>query len=215
VRLLITSRDVIHSFYVPELRVKQDALPGRYTQTWFNADRPGRYQIFCAEYCGLSHSGMLAELVVLPGPAFDQWIADQRRALAQAQDGAATRGERVLPGSDLLAEGRTVAAQQGCLKCHSVDGSRHIGPTFLDLWQRREKLSTGEEIAADEAYLTRSMMDPAAQVVAGYQNVMPSFQGRMTPPEVAAVVEYLKSLKTPAVQAGPSEGPVYESTPRK
>jgi cytochrome c oxidase subunit 2 len=96
-----------------------------------------------------------------------------------------------------------------------VDGSRHIGPTFLDLYRRQEKLSTGELVPADEAYLTRSMMDPAAQVVAGYQNVMPSFQGRMTPPEVAAVLEYLKSLKTPAVQAGPSEGPVYESTPRK
>jgi cytochrome c oxidase subunit 2 len=217
VRLLLTSRDVIHSFFVPELRVKQDALPGRYTQTWFEADRPGRYQIFCAEYCGLSHSGMLGELVVMPPADFDAWLAEQRRgeALAQAQDGAATRGEQVLPGSDLLAEGRTVAVQQGCFKCHSVDGSRHIGPTFQDLWQRREKLSTGEVVTADEAYLTRSMMDPAAQVVAGYQNVMPSFQGRMTPPEVAAVVEYLKSLKTPAVQAGPSEGPVYESTPRK
>jgi cytochrome c oxidase subunit 2 len=215
VRLLITSRDVIHSFFVPDLRVKQDALPGRYTQTWFNPDRPGRYQIFCAEYCGLSHSGMLGELVVMPPDEFDAWLAEQRRGEARAQDAAASAGEDVMLGSDILAQGRAVAAQQGCLKCHSVDGSRHIGPTFLDLYRRQEKLSTGEVITADEAYLTRSMMDPAAQVVAGYQNVMPSFQGRMTPPEVAAVVEYLKSLKTPAVQAGPSEGPVYESTPRK
>jgi cytochrome c oxidase subunit 2 len=215
VRLLITSRDVIHSFFVPELRVKQDALPGRYTQTWFNADRPGRYQVFCAEYCGLSHSGMLAELVVMAPSEFDDWLATQRRGEALAQDAALSASEGRLPGSTLLEQGRLVAAQQGCLKCHSVDGSRHIGPTFLDLYQRREKLSTGELVEADEGYLTRSMMDPAAQVVDGYQNVMPSFQGRMTPPEVAAVVEYLKSLKTPAVQAGPSEGPVYESTPRK
>ncbi len=215
VRLLITSRDVIHSFFVPGLRVKQDALPGRYTQTWFNADQPGRYQIFCAEYCGLSHSGMLGELVVMPPADFDAWLAEQRRGAALAQDAAATPGEPLMLGSSILEQGRVVAAQQGCLKCHSVDGSRHIGPTFLDLYRRQEKLSTGELVPADEAYLTRSMMDPAAQVVAGYQNVMPSFQGRMTPPEVAAVLEYLKSLKTPAVQAGPSEGPVYESTPSK
>lgn len=215
VRLLITSRDVIHSFYVPELRLKQDALPGRYTQTWFNADVPGRYAIYCAEYCGLSHSGMLGELVVMPPAEFDAWVAEQRKGQALAQDGAAAGGEGVRPGSNILEQGRLVAAEQGCLKCHSVDGSRHIGPTFLDMYQRREKLSTGELVTADEGYLTKSMMDPAAQVVAGYQNVMPSFQGRMTPPEVAAVVEYLKSLKTPAVGAGPSEGPVYESTPSK
>jgi len=200
---------------VPELRVKQDALPGRYTQTWFQADRPGRYQVFCAEYCGLSHSGMLAELVVMAPGEFDAWQAEQRRGVALAQDGAPTPGEALLPASSITDQGRTVAVQQGCMKCHSVDGSRHIGPTFLDLYQRQEKLSTGEQVPADEAYLTKSMMDPAAQVVAGYQNVMPSFQGRMTPPEVAAVVEYIKSLKTPAVHAGPSEGPVYESTPRK
>ena len=94
VRLLITSRDVIHSFFVPDLRLKQDALPGRYTQTWFQAEQPGRYQVFCAEYCGLSHSGMLAELVVLPAAEFDQWIADQRRGEARAQDAALTAGER-------------------------------------------------------------------------------------------------------------------------
>jgi cytochrome c oxidase subunit 2 len=215
VRLLITSRDVIHSFYVPELRLKLDALPGRYTQTWFQAEKPGRYQVFCAEYCGLSHSNMLAELVVLPAAEFDTWIADQRRGEARAQDAALSAGEQAMPGSSILEQGRRVAADQGCLKCHSVDGSRHIGPTFIDLYGRQEKLTTGETITADEPYLTRSMMDPAAQLVAGYQNVMPSFQGRMTPPEVAAVVEYIKSLKTPAVSAGPSEGPVYEPSPRK
>jgi cytochrome c oxidase subunit 2 len=214
VRLLITSRDVIHSFFVPDLRIKQDALPGRYTQTWFQADAPGRHQVFCAEYCGLSHSGMLAELVVMPAAEFDDWIAAQRRGEARAQDAALAPGEAPLPGSSILEQGRAVAAQQGCLKCHSVDGSRHIGPTFLDLYQRREKLSTGEVVTADEAYLTRSMMDPASQVVAGYQNVMPSFQGKLSPPEVAAVVEYIKSLRTAAVHAGPSEGPVYESSPR-
>jgi len=215
VRLLITSRDVIHSFYVPALRVKMDALPGRYTQTWFKADRAGRYEIFCTEYCGLSHSSMLGELVVMPAPDFDEWVTQQRRGLARAQDAAPLPGERILAGSNVVEEGRRVAAQHGCLKCHSVDGTRHIGPTWTDLYLRDERLASGKTIRADEGYLTKSMMDPSADVVQGYQNVMPTFQGKLSPPEVAAVVEYIKSLRTPAVSSGASEGPVYESVPRK
>jgi cytochrome c oxidase subunit 2 len=215
VRLLITSRDVIHSFFVPALRLKQDALPGRYTQTWFRAEQPGRYEIFCAEYCGLSHSSMLAELVVMPQDEFDRWMTEQRRGVAAAQDSAPVAGERVLPASSLVEEGRKVASVQGCFKCHSIDGTRHIGPTWTDLYGRDERLQTGKAVLADEAYLTKSMMDPAADVVSGYQNVMPTYQGQLSPPEVAAVVEFIKSLKTPAVRSGPSEGPVYESAPRK
>src|SRR6266545_537163 len=183
VRLLITSRDVIHSFFVPALRIKMDALPGRYTQTWFAADRPGRYEIFCAEYCGLGHSSMLGELVVMPAADFDAWIQQQRSGLAGAQDAAPMPGERIRPSSSLVEEGRRVA--------------------------------TGKQVVVDEAYLTRSMMDPGAEIVAGYQNVMPTYQGKLTPPEVAAVVEFIKSLRTPAVRTGPSEGPAYESVPRK
>jgi cytochrome c oxidase subunit 2 len=215
VRLLITSRDVIHSFYVPALRVKMDALPGRYTQTWFAADKPGRYEIFCTEYCGLSHSSMLAELVVMPAADFDAWMTQQRRGLASAQDATPVPGERIMPASSVVEEGRRVAAEQGCLKCHSVDGTRHIGPTWTDLYLRDERLQSGKSVRADEGYLTRSMMDPAADLVQGFQNVMPTYQGKMSPPEVAAVVEYIKSLKTPAVVSGPSEGPAYESVPRK
>ncbi len=124
-------------------------------------------------------------------------------------------GEPVLAGSSVVDEGRRAAAEQGCMKCHSVDGSRHIGPTWVDLYLRREKLKDGRTVVADEAYLTRSMMDPGADVVAGYQNVMPTFQGRLTPPEAAAIVEYIKSLKSPAVRSGPSEGPAYESIPAR
>jgi cytochrome c oxidase subunit II len=213
VRLLITSRDVIHSLYIPALRIKMDAVPGRYTQTWFNSDRPGRYEIFCAEYCGLNHSGMRGEMVVMPAAEFDAWLERQRSGIATAQDSAPAPGESVLPASNLLEEGRRVAAEQGCMKCHSVDGTRHIGPTWTDLYMRDEKLANGKRVVVDEAYLTRSMMDPGAELVAGFQNVMPTYQGKLTPPEVAAVVEYIKSLRTPAVRSGPSEGPAYE--PRK
>jgi cytochrome c oxidase subunit 2 len=210
VRLLITSRDVIHSFYVPQLRIKMDALPGRYTQTWFEADRPGRYEIFCTEYCGTGHSAMLGELVVMPEAEYDAWYADaRRRSLPLAQDGSATGGEALADGSNLVELGRKVAAEQGCLKCHSVDGTRHIGPTWTNLYQREQRLEGGRSVTADEAYLTRSMMDPAAEIAAGYQNVMPTYQGRMTAPEVAAVVEFIKSLRTPLVRPGPTEGPVY------
>jgi cytochrome c oxidase subunit 2 len=215
VRLLITSRDVIHSFFVPALRVKQDALPGRYTQTWFTADRPGRYEIFCAEYCGTGHSSMLGELVVMPAQEFDAWLQQQRRGLASAQDASPLAGDPVRPASSLVQEGERVAAEQGCLKCHSVDGTRHIGPTWKDLYMRQERLQGGKTVVADEAYITKSMMDPAADLVAGYQNVMPTFQGRLSPPEVAAIVEYIKSLRAAALRSGPSEGPAYESAPRK
>jgi cytochrome c oxidase subunit II len=215
VRLLITSRDVIHSFYAPALRIKTDALPGRYTQTWFKAEKPGRYEIFCAEFCGIGHSAMLGELVVMPQDEFDEWVTEQRKGLARAQDSSAAKGEVVLAGSNLVEEGRKAAAQQGCLKCHSVDGSRHIGPTWANLYMRMEKLKDGRQIVADEGYITKSMMDPAADVVAGFQNVMPTFQGKLPPPEAAAIVEYIKSLKTAAAQSGPSEPPVYESIERK
>jgi cytochrome c oxidase subunit 2 len=214
-RLLITSRDVIHSFYVPALRIKMDALPGRYTQTWFTADKPGRYEIFCTEYCGLGHSSMLGELVVMPPDEFDRWIGEQRRGEAAVAQDSAPGGERVLPAADLVSEGRRIASEQGCMKCHTVDGTRHIGPTWVDLYLRQQKLKDGKAVLADEAYITKSMMDPAAQIVAGYQNVMPTYQGRLSPPEVAAVVEYIKSLKTQAVRSGPTDGPAYESIPSK
>ncbi len=215
VRLLITSRDVIHSFFVPALRLKQDALPGRYTQTWFESNRPGRYEIFCAEYCGLSHSGMLAELVVMPAAEFDDWMAQERRGIALAQDSAPAAGEHVRPASNLVEEGRRVASENGCFKCHSVDGTRHIGPTWSNLYGRDERLSTGKIVHADEAYLTKSMMDPSADVVAGYQNVMPTYQGVLSPPDAAAIVEFIKSLRTSAVDSGPSQPPAYESVPAR
>jgi len=213
VRLLITSRDVIHSVFIPALRLKQDALPGRYTDAWFQADKPGTYQMFCAEFCGVGHSAMLAEVVVMPAPEFDAWMAQQRRGIAGAQDSSPVPLERVRAGSNLVQEGERVAAEQGCLKCHSLDGTRHIGPTWVNLYGRAEKLQTGKTVVADEAYLTKSMMDPGADIVAGYQNVMPTYQGKLAPPEAAAIIEYIKSLRTLAARPGPSEPPAYEPIP--
>jgi len=209
VRLLMTSRDVIHSFYVPEFRIKQDVLPGRYTQTWFNATMPGRYQILCAEYCGAGHSIMRGEVIVMKPQEYEDWLALQKRGLASRTDGAATPMDPQRPAGNLVDQGRRIAEEQGCFKCHSVDGTRHIGPTWLDLYHRREKLNDGQLIDVDEAYLTQSMMEPAVQIVDGFQPVMPSFQGKISGPEVAALVEFIKSLQTDAARGGPSEGPVY------
>ncbi len=213
VRLLLTSRDVIHSFFVPAFRLKQDVLPGRYTQTWFQATRDGAYPVFCAEYCGLAHSRMRAQVVVMPPESFDAWLAEQRRHLPEHQDGAPVSQEAVDPRSSLVQQGRAVAAEKGCLKCHSLDGEAHIAPTWLDLYGKSERLQDGSTVVANEAYLTESMMLPNAKVVAGYPPIMPTFQGRMTPAEVAAVLEFIKSLRTDAVRVGPSRGPAYGPIP--
>ncbi len=216
VRLLITSRDVVHSFYVPGFRLKQDALPGRYTQTWFRASEPGRHQIFCAEYCGVGHSAMLGEVVVLPPDEFDAWLADERRGLARTQDASSgPGGEAVDVRGTLQEQGRRLAAEYGCFKCHTVDGTQHIGPSWLDLYGKTERLEGGRTIRVDEAYITKSMMDPRADIVLGYQPVMPTFQGRVPAPEVAAIVEFIKSLRTDVVAPEPSKGPVYAPVPTK
>jgi len=209
VRLLMTSRDVIHSFYVPEFRIKQDVLPGRYTETWFEAVQPGRYQILCAEYCGAGHSVMRGEVIVLKPEEYEDWLSSQHRGLVGRQDGQPTALDFAPPLGNLVDQGRRLAQEQGCVKCHSIDGTRHIGPTWLDLYHRKEKLQDGKSVDVDEAYITESMMDPLAKVVAGFQPVMPSFENKLAGPEVAAIVEYIKSLQSDAVRTGASEGPAY------
>ncbi|QAT89149.1 cytochrome c oxidase subunit II [Corallococcus coralloides] len=201
VRLLLTSRDVIHSFYVPDFRMKRDAIPGRYTDLWFEAPKPGRHPVLCAEYCGLDHSRMRGEVVVLPPAAFEAWRDAQRRNLPVAAEPMAVRGERI-------------AAAQGCLQCHTVTGAPHIGPTWLGLYGRQEPLEGGGAVLADEAYLTESMMDPLAKVVAGYAPVMPGYHGRLSAEDSGALVEFIKSLRPlrPGVTA--AEEPVYVPTGR-
>lgn len=208
VRMLMTSRDVIHSFYVPDFRIKQDVLPGRYTETWFEATKPGRYQILCAEYCGTWHSQMWGEVVVMPAPEFDAWMAEQKAGLAQrvdtgGDDGGSFRGS-------IVEYGKRVAMAQGCVKCHSLDGEPHIGPTWLDLYHRRETLDNGQVVIADEAYLTNSMIDPRGQIVRGYKPVMPTYKGKLAAPEAAALVEFIKSLRSDKVLNVPSKEAVYE-----
>ena len=210
VRLLMTSRDVIHSFFVPEFRIKQDVIPGRYTETWFEASRAGRYRVYCTEYCGTWHSKMVGEVVVLEPAAFDRWLERQQAGLAERVDtsGGAEFGRESFRG-DLESHGRRLAAVHGCFKCHSIDGTAHIGPTWVDLYKRQTVLETGETIVADEGYLTQSMMEPYIKMVKGYKPVMPSFRGKLAPPEAAALVEYIKSLRRDGLESVPAKEPAY------
>jgi cytochrome c oxidase subunit 2 len=179
VKLVMTSRDVIHSFYVPAFRMKHDVVPGRYYTAWFEARAPGVYPIECAEYCGVSHSRMLGRVEVLSAADYARWLEDHPP-----------------DGSDLVQDGRDVAARRGCLACHTLDGQAYVGPTWAGLYMSRVRLTDGRTVVADTEYLTRSMMDPQADVVAGYRGVMPTYRGTLEEPEVAALVELIRSLQT-------------------
>jgi cytochrome c oxidase subunit 2 len=194
VKLVMTSRDVIHSFYVPGFRNKQDVIPGRYTTLWFQATKPGDYPILCAEYCGTSHSMMRGSVIVLGADDYDLWL---RTPTGDASG-----------GTDLRSAGARIAAKRECLACHSIDGQRHVGPTWAGLFGSWVTTTDGRKVLADEAYLTRSMMEPGADVVAGYDPVMPTFFGVLPQPEVAALVEYIKSLR----DSHPESGIVLPST---
>ena len=198
VKLILTSRDVIHSFYVPAFRIKQDAIPGRYTTAWFDA-RPGVYEILCAEYCGAGHSTMRGTVVALDREDYQRWLEGEGApgvAAAPYDPPAVVGGAVPRQGLDLAAQGRTVAAERGCLRCHTVDGTPHLGPSWKGDFGQTVQLADGSRVLVDEAYLTESMMDPRARVRAGFNPIMPSFQGLLGPAEVAALVEYIKSLRS-------------------
>lgn len=178
VRLVMTSADVIHSFYVPDFRVKQDVLPGRYSTLWFQATEAGTYQVFCTEYCGQSHSDMLSKVVVLPQAEFDAKVNEDD-----------TKG---VPLAEL---GKKVYEGKACNACHSIDGSAKAGPTFKGLWGKSETLADGSSVKVDENYIRESILNPNAKVVKGFQPVMPTFQGSLKDRHIEGFIEFLKAQK--------------------
>jgi cytochrome c oxidase subunit 2 len=214
VKLIMTSRDVIHSFFVPDFRVKQDVLPGRYTTMWFEVKEPGRHQVLCAEYCGTNHSAMRAEVIALTPADFVRWLGHDQEDVSSAppfrqEPAVATELGPSQPES-LTRLGEEIAAQEGCLRCHTLDGSPHIGPTWAGLYRADVPLAGGGRAIADEAYLTESMMDPNARLHAGYQSVMPSYLGRLRPAETAALLELIRSLEHVPGQAPRAPAPRAE-----
>lgn len=199
VKLIMTSRDVIHSFFVPDFRVKYDVVPGRFTTLWFEAKEPGTYQILCTEYCGTGHSIMRGEVIALEPAAFSRWLdqhGGKSKVAAEEYEPPWYPGEGV-PSQplDLATQGEHVAAEKGCMRCHTADGTPHIGPTWAGLYMSTVPLEGGGSVVADDAYLTESIMDPEAKMHAGFAPLMPSYLGRLRPAEVAAIVEYIRSLR--------------------
>jgi cytochrome c oxidase subunit 2 len=214
VRLLMTSRDVIHSFYVPAFRTKMDVLPGRYTETWFEATKTGKFPVFCTEMCGTGHSTMRAEIIVMEPGEFDEWMRHEKDVTnKRQQDGVKTGTEERPPQATMIELGRKLSESAGCFKCHSVDGSPHIGPTWLDMYRRTETMQDGTTIVADEQYITESMMEPKLRQVKGYQLVMPAYKGRLEGPESAAIVEYIKTLRSDRPEAERDSGPLFDGKP--
>jgi cytochrome c oxidase subunit 2 len=178
VKLMMQSRDVIHSFFVPDFRIKQDVLPGRYTTAWFQTKNAGESVVFCTEYCGTGHSDMMAKVIAMEPADFDAWLAD-----------AKAESERELPLAEL---GRQLYQQQGCLGCHSVDGSAMIGPTFAGLFGSDRTFTDGSTAVADEEYIRESIYQPANKVVEGFNPVMISYQGILNDQQVNALIEFIK-----------------------
>ncbi len=184
VKLTLTSEDVIHSFYVPAFRIKKDAIPGRYTSIAFTPTKAGTYHLFCAEYCGTQHSGMIGQVVVMEPAEFQEWLAGG----AAAQSPAAA-GEKLF--KDLA-----------CATCHRGDtGAR--GPNLAGVFGSEVKLADGSVVKADESYVRESIVSPTARVVAGYQPIMPTFQGVVSEEQLMQLVAYIQSLKGEGQGAAP------------
>jgi cytochrome c oxidase subunit 2 len=184
VKLIMTSEDVIHDLFVPAFRVKADVLPGRYTTLWFQATEPGRYRLFCSQYCGTRHSAMTGDVVVMEPPDYEAWLS-----------GGPVEGS-------LASSGQKLFAQLACNTCHRVDAQGR-GPVLQGLFGKTVTLQSGQTATVDEAYIREMILHPSANVPAGYQAIMPSFQGVVSEEQLLELVEYVKSLG-PAAPAGPA-----------
>lgn len=171
-------RPVLHSFYVPAFRIKQDVVPGRYTAVWFKAEQEGEYWVFCTEYCGSGHYDMKARVKVVSNEEFEKWLASEGAGAMSLAD-----------------QGRTLFGSKACVGCHSLDGTRTVGPTFKGLFGRTESLEGGGSAKVDEDYLRESILNPTAKIVAGFQPVMPPYAGQLSDDEIKAIIEFIKSVK--------------------
>jgi cytochrome c oxidase subunit 2 len=180
VQLVMTSQDVIHSFFVPSFRIKQDVVPDSYTRIWFEPTVAGMHRLECAEYCGKGHSEMMGKIFVDDPQKYQEWL-----------DTGGDEGKN-MPLPEL---GRMLYESRGCKTCHSLDGTAGDGPSFKGVFGHQVKLSTGAAVMADENYIRESIMFPQAKIVAGFQPIMPTFQGMLRQREIDALVEFVKGQK--------------------
>jgi cytochrome c oxidase subunit II len=194
VKVTFTSEDVLHSLYFPSFRVKADAIPGRYSSVWFDATKTGEWWIFCAEYCGTKHSGMIGKVHVMEPAAYQAWLSGGGEGGTLAQ-----RGERLF-------------SELACNTCHLNDGSGR-GPSLVDKFGTEEQLANGSAVTIDEGYVRESILTPQLKIVAGYQPVMPTFQGLINEENVMALIEHVKSLQTAPGGAAATSGAAPAAAP--
>jgi cytochrome c oxidase subunit 2 len=197
VKLIMTSEDVIHDLFVPAFRVKTDVIPGRYTNLWFEATKPGSYHLFCAEYCGTKHSGMIGQVVVMEPHEYEAWLSSGS-------------GE-----GSLASVGGKLFADLACNTCHRPEAQGR-GPVLEGLFGRTVPLEGGGTARVDEAYIRESIMTPNERLTAGFQPIMPAYQGLITEDQLLGLIEYVKSLGTQpqATPTRPVSGPgAGEATP--
>src|SRR5258706_15942478 len=179
VKLKMTSEDVIHSFFVPAMRVKADVVPGRYTTLWFSPDTVGVYHLFCSQYCGTEHSHMVGRLIVMDPADYETWLTG---------GGAGAQG---------VASGEELFVSKACNTCHRVDSTARA-PMLWGLFGKTVVLHDGQTTVADETYIRESILNPAAKVVTGYQPIMPTYRGQVNEEEIIQLIRYIQSMKAEA-----------------
>ncbi len=192
IKLVMTSQDVIHDFFMPVFRIKQDVLPGRYTTLWFTATKTGDYHVFCSQYCGTDHSRMIGHVVVMEPAAFEDWLVNGNDAGNNAGNTAGNTSGNGLP--TMAAQGAARFREYGCSGCHGASASVHA-PKLEGLFGKPVQLSDGSTVIADERYIHDSVMLPKKEITAGYAPIMPSFAGQIGEEELLDIIEYIKSLK--------------------
>ncbi|HSB27841.1 MAG TPA: cytochrome c oxidase subunit II [Pyrinomonadaceae bacterium] len=193
IKLIMTTEDVIHDFFVPAFRMKADVVPGKYTTQWFEATKTGTYHLFCAEYCGMNHSGMIGSIIVMESREFDNWLSGN------------------VGNTTPAVAGQQLFQTLGCVSCHGANGEGGRGPTLAGLFGRDTRLADGQTVRADEPYIRESILNPQAKLVEGFGPIMPTFQGQVSEDQLVQLLAFIKSLQisnpqqsTPASSPSPS-----------
>src|SRR5438128_7827172 len=195
IKLIMTTEDVIHDVFVPAFRIKADVVPGRYTSEWFEATKPGRYHLFCAEYCGMNHSGMGGWVVVMEPAEFENWLSGNASQLSPAT------------------AGRQMFESLGCASCHGANGEGGRGPALLALFGSNVVLNNNQTVRADEGYIRESILNPQAKIVSGFGPIMPSFQGQVNEEQLLQLVAFVKSLSTTKAETPTTKPPAGTAKP--